>query len=112
VGFPLPGTWKLLTRDRKWQELEGRRPAGEVTVTQARRWHHEGPPRDITTAELRELMARERPVLVDARPRDAYDAGHLPGALPWSEATDEAHLLAALGDDRTRTVVTYCSGYG
>jgi rhodanese-related sulfurtransferase len=44
-------------------------------------------------------------VLLDARSRDSYDAGHLPGAVHLPELTAEA--VAELPDG---LVVTYCWG--
>ena len=47
--------------------------------------------------------------VVEALPEPHYDAEHLPGAvnLPGELTADLAEQLAL---DRTRTVVTYCSG--
>jgi rhodanese-related sulfurtransferase len=46
-------------------------------------------------------------VLVDARSRESYDAGHLPGAISLPHATIDDETVAALPDG---PVVTYCWG--
>jgi rhodanese-related sulfurtransferase len=47
-------------------------------------------------------------VLVDARPRDDYDKGHLPGAIsiPLEGVREYADRL-----DREDEIVTYCGGF-
>ncbi len=56
------------------------------------------------------LAAGERDfVLLDARSRDAYDRGHLPGAISLPHAEIDAAALAALPDG---LVVAYCWGPG
>jgi hypothetical protein len=110
IEFRLPGIWPLVMRDRRWAELEAWRPSGDVRVVQLRRWHRTGAPRDITTSELREIIANGDAILVDARGEDAYQEGHLPGAVRLDER-DEAKVRAVLGSVRERPIVTYCSGY-
>ena len=36
VGFPLPGTWKLVEADRRWKDLERRRPRAKLDVVHTR----------------------------------------------------------------------------
>src|SRR5207245_6716927 len=81
IGFPLPGTWKLVAKDRRWSELEQTRPHADVEISQTRRWHAEGGARDVTTRELVRLVHERRTILVDARPAPEYAEGHLPGAV-------------------------------
>jgi hypothetical protein len=113
VTFPLPGSWKLVARDRGWQELQARCPPFEVEVIALRPWHLDGPVRDLTTAELVAWRAAGRDfVLVDTMPPASYRAGHIPGAvsLPFAEL-DEARARRVVGDDRARAVVVHCTGY-
>jgi len=118
LQFPLPGTWKLVRSDRRWKELEKRRPSARLDVRQGRLWQAGGNPRDITTAELRhwvEERARDAYdfVLADTLPASSYQREHLPGAisLPFDEITPE-RAEAALGPQIERPVVVYCNGYG
>jgi rhodanese-related sulfurtransferase len=54
------------------------------------------------------LAAGERDfVLVDARSRQSYEAGHLPGAVNLPHATIDEEAVAALPDG---PVVAYCWG--
>jgi phage shock protein E len=64
----------------------------------------------VSHARFRE-MARDRRVLIlDARSRDAFAAGHIRGAvnLPFTDFTAES-LAAAIGPDRNRPILIYCN---
>jgi rhodanese-related sulfurtransferase len=63
----------------------------------------------ISRDDLRALLAADAVTLIEALPEPHYRAEHLPGAvnLPGDLTAD---LAAQLAPDRTRTVVTYCSG--
>jgi rhodanese-related sulfurtransferase len=56
---------------------------------------------------LAALLKSDAVIVIDVRPREEYDAGHLPGALSWplSEILDHIPELPA-----GRTVVIYCRG--
>ena len=61
----------------------------------------------LTHDELATLLAEEKALLIDVRPRLEYESGHLPGAI--SIPVDE--LPARLGElPRDRRIVTYCRG--
>lgn len=69
-------------------------------------------PVPVTLAEVRALAA-EQAVLLDARPRPLFLAGHLPGArsVPYEEVVGGGLTL----EDRLphdRPLVIYCSGNG
>jgi rhodanese-related sulfurtransferase len=51
--------------------------------------------------------ARNGLILVDARSKEAYDAGHLPGAISLPHATIDEEAVAALPDG---PLVAYCWG--
>ena len=61
----------------------------------------------ISSAEVHEGLQTDQILLVDARPEDEYQAGHLPGAisLPVDTISGRIHGLP-MG----KTVVTYCRG--
>lgn len=118
LRFPLPGTWDLVERDRRWRDLEAERPEGEMLVVPARIFRREGVPRDITTSELRRWIAERRAgrrdfVLLDVLSAQSFAKRHLPDAVnvPVREL-DKARARAVIGDDLDRPVVVYCSGYG
>lgn len=119
LGFALPGGWGVMSQDRRWKVLEARRPPARVHERTARRWRRDGNPRDVTTAELQAWLTEREAgrrdfVLVDTLPRESWEDKHLPGAisLPLTEMRHEQAVTAALGTDKDRTIVVYCSSYG
>lgn len=71
----------------------------------------EGPPREdeVTLAELGE---GKEVLWLDARPREQFAAGRIPGALPLSEQEFDQQLFELLETLQTNTlpVVIYCDG--
>jgi rhodanese-related sulfurtransferase/DNA-binding transcriptional ArsR family regulator len=61
----------------------------------------------VTREELQQLTRRRLVTVLDVRPREEYEAGHIPGALsiPVDELADR---LAELPDDGR--IVAYCRG--
>lgn len=61
----------------------------------------------VTAEELRERLDAGEVILLDARPAEEYEAGHLPGArsIPW---TDIEERLDELQSDTA--IVAYCRG--
>jgi rhodanese-related sulfurtransferase len=49
-------------------------------------------------------------VVIDARSRDAYIAGHIPGAVSFPHREMNAETVARL--DRSKVYVVYCDGIG
>ncbi|HOY45415.1 MAG TPA: rhodanese-like domain-containing protein [bacterium] len=69
-----------------------------------------GYPRPITLDQMQGLMQRRAALLIDARSREEYLDGHLPGALHisfegWFEQIDRVRALP-----HERWLVLYCSG--
>jgi 3-mercaptopyruvate sulfurtransferase SseA len=65
----------------------------------------------IEIDEASEAFMRGDVLFVDARDREAYDAGHIPGAVhvSWEEAQyDDSVIVAAI--PREQPVITYCDG--
>lgn len=61
----------------------------------------------ITSRELRKLMRRGDVTVIDVRPREEYEAGHIPGALSFPVSGLKRRLREILG---SREVVAYCRG--
>jgi rhodanese-related sulfurtransferase/DNA-binding transcriptional ArsR family regulator len=61
----------------------------------------------VTFQELRRLMREDDVTVVDVRPKDEYEAGHIPGALsvPVSDLKRRLRELP-----KTREVIAYCRG--
>lgn len=74
---------------------------------------------NISTQELREVLADGSAVLLDSRPHAEWAVSHIPGALnvapkpgmPMSLYTsDVAEVERLVGGDRSRPLVLYCNG--
>lgn len=63
----------------------------------------------VTLAEFQRMARDPGTIVLDARSADAYQAGHIGGAinLPFTDFTDES-LRQALGDPQTRILI-YCN---
>lgn len=61
----------------------------------------------ITAPELQSRLRAGDVVLIDARPREEFQAGHLPGALSLP-ASEVEQMLTHLPDDKL--IVAYCRG--
>jgi rhodanese-related sulfurtransferase len=61
----------------------------------------------VTRQELRRLVRDDLVTVIDARPREEYEAGHIPGALSVPVAELKKRLDAIPKD---REVIAYCRG--
>lgn len=61
----------------------------------------------VTRNELRRLVRDDRVTVIDARPREEYEAGHIPGALSIPVDELKRRLSEVPGD---REVIAYCRG--
>ncbi len=67
---------------------------------------------EISTDEMRRILAAGGTLVADSRPRPQFDAGYIPGAV-CLDAAPEAQVAAVerlTGGDRTRPIVVYCNG--
>ena len=62
--------------------------------------------RRITADEVRALLKQNKAVIVDVRGKEAYNAGHIKGALsiPFNEIEERSKELP-----HNKTIVAYCS---
>jgi rhodanese-related sulfurtransferase len=71
---------------------------------------------EVSTAELRRILADGSAVVLDSRKRAEYVAGHIAGARNLTlsaDATPSAYAAAVaqlLGGDRSKPLVLYCNG--
>lgn len=112
-----PGGFKLVAKDRPWQELDSRRPRGTLTVRELRVWHDGEGTRDITMTTLRAWLAdraagRRDFVLVDALPPESFAAKRIPGSVNLPKAAADAERAASVIGSKDQTVVIYCADYG
>lgn len=81
--------------------------AGEWDTYVETRAHAAG----IGIVTMRELEDRVPSAVLDARPRELYDAGHIPGAWPCPAGDVDAALAEHVADlDPAAPVAVYCDG--
>jgi rhodanese-related sulfurtransferase/DNA-binding transcriptional ArsR family regulator len=61
----------------------------------------------VTFKELRQLMRDDDVIVLDVRPTDEYEAGHLPGALSLPVAELKRRLREL---PKSREIIAYCRG--
>ena len=98
---------------------EPSRRAETPTVFQARLGETETRTPEISTDELKRLLAAGSVLLLDTRPHLEWAISHIPGArnvapkpgMPMSQYTsDVAEVERLVAGDRTRELVLYCNG--
>src|SRR5215831_9128128 len=74
---------------------------------------------ELSTEDLRGILAAGSAVVFDARPHKEYSISHIPGALnvrgtpglPMSQdVPDAGEIVRSLGGDKASAIVLYCSG--
>jgi rhodanese-related sulfurtransferase len=74
---------------------------------------------EVSTEELRQILADQRAIVFDARPSQEYAVSHIPGArnvsakpgMPMSEyVSDVAEIGRLVGPDKSTPIVLYCNG--
>jgi rhodanese-related sulfurtransferase len=82
--------------------------AGARAVTPAKPATDAEVPR-ITQEEFKKLWQAKSVVVVDVRGSDAYNSGHIPGAVVWNHAPERFEPQVAEFKASKKTVVTYCT---
>lgn len=91
---------------RELQAL-GRARLAEVEQVTALYLHGRDELEPVSLKELRRLMREGEVTVIDVRPREEYEAGHIPGAL----SIPVAELRRRLGElPKDREVIAYCRG--
>jgi len=79
----------------------------------------DAPTPNISTFELKEILARRSAMVLDTRPRSEWAVSHIPSALnvapkpgvPMSQyVSDVAEIGRLVGGDKTKPLVLYCNG--
>jgi rhodanese-related sulfurtransferase len=74
---------------------------------------------EISTEELRRILAEKSAVVFDVRPAMEFATSHIPGAVNVAQkpgtskalyVSDVAEISRVLGDDKAKPVVLYCNG--
>jgi rhodanese-related sulfurtransferase len=86
--------------------------AETASIYQATLAEHGQKTAEITTEEMRKVLAQSSATVIDTRTRAEFDAGHIPGAhvlgVPPAEAVAAVTRLAA--GDKSKALVLYCNG--
>lgn len=66
----------------------------------------------VSTEQLRHILADHSAIIVDSRPRAEYVAGHIPGARYIDAPTNAAPgaVERLVGGDKNKALVLYCNG--
>lgn len=67
---------------------------------------------EVSTEQMRRIMADGSATVLDTRTRAEFDAGHIPGAHALEAAPDAqiAAVLQLVGGDKAKALVLYCNG--
>ena len=67
---------------------------------------------EISTGEMRRILASRAALVIDTRSQAEFEAGHIPGSRHIEAAGDQFPIAVekALGGDRSRLIVLYCNG--
>ena len=93
------------------QFRDSRLPLFEDWSMEARLISSSGERLDITLIEAKKLFLQEAAIIVDARPNDDYEKGHIRGArsLPWHDV-DQRFMEVTKDISVDTPIITYCDG--
>jgi rhodanese-related sulfurtransferase len=95
------------------------RGEASVTIYQATLQEPNQKTSEVSTAELRQILADQSAMVFDARPYQEYAVSHMPGArnvsakagVPMSEyVSDVAEIGRLVGANKSTPIVLYCNG--
>jgi len=86
--------------------------AQNVSIYQATLMESEARTGEVSTDQLRQIMAEGSAILIDTRTRAEFDAGHIPGAHVLDSAADQqvAAVERLAKGDKAAALVLYCNG--
>jgi rhodanese-related sulfurtransferase len=93
------------------QFRDSRLPLFEDWSMEARLISSSGERLDITLIEAKKLFLQEAAIIIDARPNDDYEKGHIRGArsLPWHDV-DKRFMEVTKDISVDTLIITYCDG--
>jgi rhodanese-related sulfurtransferase len=93
------------------QFRDSRLPLFEDWSMEARLISSSGERLDITLIEAKKLFLQEAAIIIDARPNDDYEKGHIRGArsLPWHDV-DQRFMEVTKDISVDTLIITYCDG--
>jgi rhodanese-related sulfurtransferase len=86
--------------------------AGGGNIYQATLGEHNPATPEISTGQLREILANRSAMVIDSRPHAQFDAGHIPDAYPLDAAPDKqvAAIEKMTSGNKAAALVLYCNG--
>ncbi len=93
------------------QFRDSRLPLFEDWSLEARLVSPSGERLDISLAEAKRMFLQKSAIIIDARPIDDFEKGHIKGArsLPWNEV--DQRIMGVTKDISVNTlIITYCDG--
>lgn len=93
------------------QFRDSRLPLFDDWSMEARLMSPSGERLDITLVEAKKLFLQEAVIIIDARPNDDYEKGHIRGArsLPWHDV-DQRFMEVTKDISVDTPIITYCDG--
>jgi rhodanese-related sulfurtransferase len=91
---------------------EGLVVAQGTSIEQATLMEPESKTKEISTEQLRHILADRNAIVIDARPRIQFDAGHIPGAHVLDTPPDGqiAAVERLANGNKAASLVVYCNG--
>jgi rhodanese-related sulfurtransferase len=67
---------------------------------------------EVSTEQMRQIVADKSAIVLDTRSRAEFDAGHIPGAVNLAAAQSEqlAAVTTLVNGDKAKALVLYCNG--
>lgn len=83
-----------------------------VNVHEAILMEHDAKTGEVSTEQLRRMLADGSAIIIDARPRAEFVAGHIPGALAIDAPASEqiAAVERIVNGNKTTALIVYCNG--
>ncbi|HET9715756.1 MAG TPA: rhodanese-like domain-containing protein [Pseudolabrys sp.] len=83
-----------------------------ISIEQATLMEPEAKTGEVSTEELRRILADGSAIVIDARPRAEFDAGHIPGARVLDTPPDDqiGAVERLVKGDKAAALVVYCNG--
>lgn len=106
-----PIAWLLAAFTAPW--LGGMEPAfAQGSIDQATLMEPDARTAEISTAQLRQILADRSATVIDARPRAEFDAGHIPDArvLDAPPGDPVAAVARLVTGNKAAPLVIYCNG--
>lgn len=90
--------------------VAGQAPAEELTIYQAIVGGPNQKTPEISTEQMRNILADGSAIIVDARPRQEFVNGHIPKAIEPTGSSAVSAVTQMVGNDKSKALVLYCNG--